>query len=419
MEDIEAFRAFRASRAIEAWCVEGIPLMTSQVGTDPDISSGTHRRAPTNPTEPERSHLRNLSESHSEHPLLPISPQVQNFSSLNTLLVERFAGVSSTSPRLSIRLPTSARPNLSDPKGKGKNPIYDLPVVGTRPQHLAESRSRPLPPLPPLMDATKHLDDPSLSRESLPLASLPPPSIPPKDTPPPSRGAHPPVTSHSLNNTHETKPSTVSNDPERDAAGSPTPSLPWTDRHPCYPHPNQHVPLSSPLYTTTRIIRIPHDWMLVGDLAPTFSNTYPEILSPWVSEQDFRTLVQTVNDGLIKAMDPYRVRNWLDAFLGVATGWLWEDFGMTSARKGVRQVEQVLEDWNSQRQKAGSDGGNELVRVVGLRKSAYMTLDFQIPDPKIGGIPSSAQQPSSRPDTAPSAPAAEEETATERPDRGS
>ncbi|MCJ1434070.1 hypothetical protein MMC27_003436 [Xylographa pallens] len=224
------------------------------------------------------------------------------------------------------------------------------------------------------MDATKHLDDPTLSRESLPLASLPPPSIPPKDTPPPSRGAHPPITSHSPNHTHEAKPSTISNDPERDAGGSPTPSLLWTDRHPCYPHPNQHVPLASPLYSATRIIRIPRDWMLVGDLAPTFSNTYPEILSPWVSEQDFRTLVEKLNDGLIKAMNPWSFHNWLDAFLGLATGWIWEDLGLTSARKGVRQVEQVLEDWNSQRRKAGSNGEDELVRVVGLRKSAYMTV---------------------------------------------
>ena len=202
--------------------------------------------------------------------------------------------------------------------------------------------------------------------------------------------------------------------------------------------------------------------MLVGDLAPTFSNTYPEILSPWVSEQDFRTLVQKLNDGLIKAVDPWSIRNWLDAFLGLATGWIWEDLGLTSARKGIRQVEQMLEDWNVQRRKAGSDGDDELVRVIGLRKTAYMTvstgrsvafrswclatrirggncqwislytiqyrvradtcslqLDFQIPDPKIGGISSSAEQLVSRPETAHRPPIAEDVTASERPDRGS
>ncbi|MCJ1295989.1 hypothetical protein MMC34_007554 [Xylographa carneopallida] len=269
------------------------------------------------------------------------------------------------------------------------------------------------------MDATKHLDDPTLSRDSLPLASLPPPSLPPKDTPPPSRGPNPLFTSHSPTHTHGAKPSTASNDPEQDAGASHTPSLLWTDRHPCYPHPNQHVPLTSPLYSTTRIIRIPRDWMLVGDLAPTFSNTYPEILSPWVSEQDFRTLVQKLNDGLIKAVDPWSIRNWLDAFLGLATGWIWEDLGLTSARKGIRQVEQMLEDWNVQRRKAGSDGDDELVRVIGLRKTAYMTLDFQIPDPKIGGISSSAEQLVSRPETAHRPPIAEDVTASERPDRGS
>ncbi|MCJ1283032.1 hypothetical protein MMC26_002359 [Xylographa opegraphella] len=229
------------------------------------------------------------------------------------------------------------------------------------------------------MDAMKHLDDPSLSRDSLPLGSLPAPSLPPKDTPPQSRGSHAPFTSHSPTYTHEAKPSTTSNDPERGPGGLPTPSLLWTERHPCYPHRNQHVPLSSPLYSTTRIIRIPRDWMIVGDLAPTFSNTYPEILSPWVSEQDFRSLIEKVNSGLIKAMDPWSICNWLDAFLGLATGWIWEDLGLTSAQRRVRQVEQLLEDWNAQRRKASAGGDDDLVRVVGLRESAYMTVSAWLP----------------------------------------
>ncbi|MCJ1383431.1 hypothetical protein MMC17_006545 [Xylographa soralifera] len=365
------FRAARQSRRITP------PNLWNPLNSTNNAFNPLSRHSPNNPTAPERSRLRNLSESHSEHPLLPIPPQVYNFRSLNSLVVERFAAVSPTSPRPSIGLPASARPNLSDPKGKGKQPVYDLPVEGSRQQHLADSISRPLPPLPPLMDVTKHLEDSTLSRDSPPPASLPAPSLPPKDTPPPSRGANVPSASHSPNYTHEAKPSTVSNDLERDAGGSPTPSLLWTERHPCYPHPNQHVPVSSPLYSATRIIRIPRDWMLVGDLAPTFSNTYPEILSPWVSEQEFRTLVEKLNEGLIKAMNPWSIRNWLDAFLGLATGWIWEDLGLTSARKGIRQVEQMLEDWNSQRQKAGTTGEDELVRVVGLRKTAYMTVSTE------------------------------------------
>ena len=85
-------------------------------------------------------------------------------------------------------------------------------------------------------------------------------------------------------------------------------------------------------------------------------------------------LVEKVNEGLIKAMNPWGPRNWLDALLGIVTGWLWEDFGLTSARKRVRQVEQVLGDWNSQRRKAGTDGEDEMVRVVELQKTAYMTV---------------------------------------------
>ncbi len=54
----------------------------------------------------------------------------------------------------------------------------------------------------------------------------------------------------------------------------------WGPQHPCYPHLNPHVPVDSHEYVTTRIIRIRRDWLLEGDLAPTFSNLYPEILDP-------------------------------------------------------------------------------------------------------------------------------------------
>ncbi|MCJ1351117.1 MAG: hypothetical protein MMC33_001099 [Icmadophila ericetorum] len=180
--------------------------------------------------------------------------------------------------------------------------------------------------------------------------------------------------------------------------GAQSPTLqnfpPWGPSHPCYPHPNPHVPLASPLYPLTRIIRIPRDWLIAGDLAPQYSQTYPEVLSPWVSEAQFRCLISGVNDGLKTAYDPWSSANWADAFLGLATGWLWEDFkgGVSgkTGRRGVGKVERFLEDWNRQLELGKGEGssgeeGEELglVKAIGLRRTGYMSLDIQIPDPRI------------------------------------
>jgi len=57
-------------------------------------------------------------------------------------------------------------------------------------------------------------------------------------------------------------------------------------------HASRTATLTSPQFTrntATRIIRIRRDWMVVGDLAPTFSNIYPEILDPLMQEQNSAT----------------------------------------------------------------------------------------------------------------------------------
>ncbi|PBP22735.1 putative Ras modification protein erf4 [Diplocarpon rosae] len=121
----------------------------------------------------------------------------------------------------------------------------------------------------------------------------------------------------------------------------------WGPQHPCFPHLNNHVPLASSLYQTTRIIRIRRDWMVEGDLAPTFSNLYPEILEPaGVSEQEFRALVERVNTELIAAFSPYSIRNIVDGVLGLLTGWLWDDTGLTAVKSRLKKVELYLEEWN-------------------------------------------------------------------------
>ena len=140
-------------------------------------------------------------------------------------------------------------------------------------------------------------------------------------------------------------PRTLSNKPSitRLPTSPPSPtSPPWGPSHPCYPHPNPHVPLSSPLHPLTRIIRIPRSWLSTGDISPQFSSTYPETLTPYIADTAFYTLVAAINQKLRDAYDPFAWQNWLNSLLGVMTAWLWEDFKLgVDAKRGRRGVSRV------------------------------------------------------------------------------
>jgi hypothetical protein len=122
--------------------------------------------------------------------------------------------------------------------------------------------------------------------------------------------------------------------------------------------------------------------MVKGDLAPTFSNLYPEILDPLLPEQEFRRVIAAVNEELIKAFDPFSFRNLVDGALGLVTGWLWEDIGAPGIKSHLQRVEAWLDKWNRE------VGAKEGVHIWSLRRTAYLSLDIQIPDPKVGIVPS-------------------------------
>ncbi len=88
------------------------------------------------------------------------------------------------------------------------------------------------------------------------------------------------------------------------------------------------------------------------------------------------------------AFEPFGWRAWVDAVVGVATGWLWEDLGFAGVKGGVRGVEGLIEEWNGRRRKGmeGEEEGEELVRAVPLRRTGYLCLDIQIPDPHVGVV---------------------------------
>lgn len=159
---------------------------------------------------------------------------------------------------------------------------------------------------------------------------------------------------------------------EPDAAGE------WGPQHPCYPHLNPHVPMDSPEYSSTRIIRIRRDWLLEGDLAPTFSNLYPEILdSAGLSEQEFRRVIEKLNGELIPAFNPYAWRNIVDNILGLVTGWIWDDLGATGIKSRLSNLERWIEKWNLEMEKTiGSEDGASAPKLVPLRRTGYMSVSL-------------------------------------------
>jgi hypothetical protein len=142
----------------------------------------------------------------------------------------------------------------------------------------------------------------------------------------------------------------------------------WGPEHPCFPHQNPHVPLDSPLYQSTRIIRIQRDYMQVGDLAPTFTNLYPEVLDPLITEDEFRRIIHKVNTTLVDAFDPFSARAFIDVMMGFATFYLWEDLGLTGVKKQISDLERWIEIWNR------DYGSKEGVTIIALRRTAFLSV---------------------------------------------
>ena len=152
----------------------------------------------------------------------------------------------------------------------------------------------------------------------------------------------------------------------------------WGPTHPCFPHPNPHCPPSSPEHTSTRVIRVRRDWLVAGDLYPQYANLYPEILDPLVSDAEFRFLISRINSILQRAFSPFTTRAWMDSVLGAATGYFWDDLGLTGARSGEKELERFIDKWNQDRERERKE-----VRMVHLRRTGFMSLDFIVPDPGI------------------------------------
>lgn len=149
----------------------------------------------------------------------------------------------------------------------------------------------------------------------------------------------------------------------------------WGPQHPCFPHRNSHVSVDDPEYISTRIIRIRRDWLIMGDLAPTFSNLYPEILDPaGMNEPEFRRVIDKLNGELTAAFAPWSARNIADGFLGLVSGWLWEDLGLTGAKARLARLERWIEAWNREMARTADEGAPIPPKIIPLRQTGYMTV---------------------------------------------
>lgn len=156
----------------------------------------------------------------------------------------------------------------------------------------------------------------------------------------------------------------------------------WGPNHPCFPHPNPHCAPDSQEARDTRVIRVRRDWLSVGDVYPQYANLYPEILDFHVSDEDFRFLISSINSRVKAAFDPFTTRAWVDAAMGLVTGFMWDDLGMTGSKQGVKQLEAFVDRWNAEKKKAGRE-----VTLIQPRRTGFMTLDFVVPDPGVDVVP--------------------------------
>ncbi|KAK4223721.1 Golgin subfamily A member 7/ERF4 family-domain-containing protein [Podospora fimiseda] len=344
-----------------------------------------------------------------DDPLLPDPDQDQrqkrpNISHRASLQFDRIAGAEQTIslPKRVSPIPPSPAEAQPPPTVAGPSKPKPPPVSAASPSRRLRSRgqsiSKVLAPLGLSFERSSDKNNPKgkgKEKEVITMAS-PDHNNDDRFSPDLERGATPgglPNNRHStasqisgIGSAISSDDSSIMGDPDQ----QPDNGEEWGPQHPCYPHLNPYVPLDSPEYAKTRIIRIRRDWLLEGDLAPTFSNLYPDILDPaGLGEQEFRRIIEKLNGELVLAFSPYHWRNILDGVLGLATGWLWDDFGFTGIKARLKGVEKWIEEWNDET--ARSFGGDEQSgvippRIVPLKTTGYMTLDIQIPDPEIAPV---------------------------------
>ncbi|KAK9352571.1 Golgin subfamily A member 7/ERF4 family-domain-containing protein [Lipomyces doorenjongii] len=142
---------------------------------------------------------------------------------------------------------------------------------------------------------------------------------------------------------------------------------------------NPHVPVGSLGASCTRIVRIHRDYVYPRESnTPAFTPQFPGYpLSMFMTEIEFLDLVHEVNDQLDQAFYPLSLGNVLDGCVGFLTCWLCEIVYTSYHKRKSLELERFIEKLNEEVYKARG------IKVISPRRTAYLSLDIQVPYPFI------------------------------------
>ncbi|OLL27002.1 Ras modification protein ERF4 [Neolecta irregularis DAH-3] len=139
-------------------------------------------------------------------------------------------------------------------------------------------------------------------------------------------------------------------------------------------HPNPHVAPGAA--RSTKVVRIERVYTLHGDICPHFSTTFPNYLAHYITEEQFLHLVETINRILQEAHNPFSPWNIAENIAAILTIFTSEWFWPSRLRSKLKALEGFIQTQNKE---VFNPKG---LRIISLRRTAYLTVDIEIPAPK-------------------------------------
>lgn len=164
---------------------------------------------------------------------------------------------------------------------------------------------------------------------------------------------------------------------------------------------NPYIPVSSSSANkaTTRIVRIPREFHSHGDLFPQFSTVFPgeeagalvpdhghnaegensstaglalSSVSPlklYLSHDELRSIVESVNGYLMQALSPYGAWNIFDFLLNLMFCWLLDLVRDAHSKRRLKELEEYIQYVNRDLQERGKS-----VRFISPLRSGYLSV---------------------------------------------
>lgn len=168
--------------------------------------------------------------------------------------------------------------------------------------------------------------------------------------------------------------------------------------------PNIHAPLGSHRYESTRIVRVPRAFHTANvALYPQFSLDMPgteaaaervegedtfvprgavdgqwfgyssaSVLSENISEERYKEIIEEVNMYMKRAFYTFQWANFVWCLLDFVSCWTLSMWFRDPSKRALDELEGYIEEVNE---------GLVGVKIVSPRRSAYLTIDFEVPRP--------------------------------------